>query len=187
MKLPEVFNGAPSDDTLPYPKSFQSVECFMKLHCPVFEHDSDKIIWIGGVLDGMAGIWYDARAEYMKKYFKVDKWNPFVGAMEERFLDRQEESKAPDKRRELKYKGDIERNLTDMETFNYKVCLVGTLWRTMLTDGHSEDLQHCLPTTNQEPRNDIVYADSVRRDGLAMEQFPMLQKKHSSKHSSASL
>jgi hypothetical protein len=30
----------------------------------------------------------------MKKYFKVDEWNPFVSAMEERFLDRQEERKA---------------------------------------------------------------------------------------------
>jgi hypothetical protein len=41
-------------------------------------------------MDGKAGTSYDARAECMKKYFKVDKWNPFVVAMEERFLDRQE-------------------------------------------------------------------------------------------------
>jgi len=40
-------------------------------------------------MDGKAGTWYDARAEYMKKYFKVDEWNPFVSVMEERFLNTQ--------------------------------------------------------------------------------------------------
>jgi hypothetical protein len=46
--------------------------------------------------------------------------------MEVRFLDRQEERKALGKMREFKYKGDIESYLTDIETLNYKVCLVGT-------------------------------------------------------------
>jgi len=42
-------------------------------------------------MDGTAGTWYNARAEYLKNYFKVDAWNHFVSAMEERLLDRQEE------------------------------------------------------------------------------------------------
>jgi hypothetical protein len=147
MKLPKVFKGDPSDDTLPYPKSFHSVEKYIKWHRTNFKDDIDKIIWIRGVMDGKAGTWYDRRAEYIKKYFKVDEWNPFVSAMEERFLDRQEERKALGKMRELKYKGDIESYLTDMETLNYKVCLVGTSWRTILRDGLSEDLQYCLSTT----------------------------------------
>jgi len=83
----------------------------------------------------------------MKKYFKVDEWNPFVSLMVERFLDRQEERKALGKMRELKYKGDIESYLTDMETLNCKVCLVGTPWRNLLRDGLSEDLQYRLSTT----------------------------------------
>jgi hypothetical protein len=60
------------------------------------------------VRDGKATTWYDVRAEYMNKYFKLDEWNPFVGAMEERVIDRQEERKALRKMRKLKYKGDIE-------------------------------------------------------------------------------
>jgi len=96
---------------------------------------------------GKVGTWYNARAEYMKKYFKVDEWNPFISAMKERFLDRQEERKALGKMRELKYKGDIKSYLTAMETLNYNVCLVGTPWRTLLRDGLSEDLQYCLSTT----------------------------------------
>jgi hypothetical protein len=67
--------------------------------------------------------------------------------MEVRFLDRQEERKALGKMREFKYKGDIESYLTDIETLNYKVCLVGTPWRTLLRDGLSEDLQYRLSTT----------------------------------------
>jgi hypothetical protein len=67
--------------------------------------------------------------------------------MEERFLDRKEERKALGKMREFKYKGDIESYLTDMETLNYKVCLVGTPRRTLLRDGLSEDLQYRLSTT----------------------------------------
>jgi hypothetical protein len=138
-------------------------------------------------MDGKAGTWYDARAEYMKKYFKVDEWNPFVSAMEERFLDRQLGRKALGKMRELKNKGDIESYLTDMETLNYKVWLVETPWRTLLGDGLSEDLQYRLSTAKREPRNDVDNADSDRRVGLAMEEFLMLQKKHSSKDSSSGL
>jgi len=44
-----------------------------------------------------------------------------------------------------------------------------------------------LATTKQEPRNDIDFVESVRRVGLAMEEYLMLQKKHSLKDSSASL
>jgi len=140
MKLLKVFKEDPSDDTLPYRKWFHSVQNYQMLHRTDFKDDVDKIIGIGGVMDGKAGTWYDAWAEYMKKYFKVDEWNPIVSAMEERFLDRQEERKALDKIRELKYKGDIESYLTDMETLNYKVGLVGTPSRTLLRDGLSEDL-----------------------------------------------
>jgi hypothetical protein len=71
--------------------------------------------------------------------------------MEERFFDRQEERKALGKMRELKYKGDIVNYLTDMETLNYKVCLVGTPWRTLFRDGLPEDLQYQLSTTKREP------------------------------------
>jgi hypothetical protein len=56
---------------------------------------------------------------------------PFVSAMEERFLDRQEDRKALGKMRELKSKGDIESYLTDMDMFNYKVRLVGTPCRKL--------------------------------------------------------
>jgi hypothetical protein len=123
----------------------------MKWHHTDFKDDIDKIIWIRGVMDGKAGTWYNARAEYRKKYFKVDEWNPFVSAMEERFINRQEERKALGKMRELKYKGDIESYLTDMETLNYKVGLVGTPWRTLLRDRLSEDLQYRQSTTKREP------------------------------------
>ena len=185
MKLPKVFKEDPSDDTLPYRQWFHAVENCMKWHRTDFEDDIDKIIMIGGVMDGKAGTWYDARAEYMKKYFKVDEWNAFVSTMEERFLDRQEERKAVGKMRELKYKGDIASYLPDMETLNYKVCLVGTPWRNFIRDGLSEDLQYHLSTTKREPRNDIDYVESGRRVDLAMEEFLMLQKKHSSKDSSS--
>jgi hypothetical protein len=72
--------------------------------------------------------------------------------MEERFLDRQGERKALAKMRELKYKGDIESYLMDMETLNYKVCLVGTPWWALLRDGRSEYLQYHLSTTKREPQ-----------------------------------
>lgn len=57
----------------------------------------------------------------------VDEWNPLVSAMEERYLNRQEERRALGTMRERKYKGDIESYLVDIETLNYKVSLVGTL------------------------------------------------------------
>jgi hypothetical protein len=57
----------------------------------------------------------------------------------------------------------------------------------LLRDGLSEDLQYRLSTTKWEPRNDIDYVGSVWRVGRAMEEFLMLQKKHSSKDSSPSL
>jgi hypothetical protein len=102
-------------------------------------------------MDGKAGSWYDARADYMKKYFKVDEWNPIVSAMQERHLDRREERKALGNLRELKYKGDIESYLTDMEMLNYQVCVEGTLWRILLRHGDSEDFQYRLSTTKREP------------------------------------
>jgi hypothetical protein len=52
LKLHKEFKGDPSDDTLPYRKWFRSVEYYMKWHRPDFEEDIDKIIWIGGVIDG---------------------------------------------------------------------------------------------------------------------------------------
>jgi hypothetical protein len=107
--------------------------------------------------------------------------------MEERFLHRQEERKALGKTRKLTYKRDIESYLTDMETLNYNVCLVGTPLRILLRDGLSEDLQYRLSTTKREPRNDIDYVESVRSVGLAMEELLMLQKKHSLKDSSSGL
>jgi len=55
MKLPKVFKGDPSDDTLPYRKWFHSVENYMKWHRTDFEDDIDKIIWIGGVMGGKTG------------------------------------------------------------------------------------------------------------------------------------
>jgi hypothetical protein len=83
----------------------------------------------------------------MKRYFKVDEWSPFVGAIEERFLDRPEERKALGKMKELKSKGDMKSYLTDMEMLKYKVYLDGTPWRTLLRVGHSEYLQYRLSTT----------------------------------------
>ena len=169
MKIPIVFKGDPSDHTLPYWEWFHSVENYMKWHRTDCEHDTEKIISIGGVTDGDTGTWYNARAEYMKQYFKVDKWNPFVSAMKERFLDRQEERNALGNMREPKYKGDIESYLTDMDTLNYKVCLVGNPWRTMVRDGLAEDLPYHLSTTKRKPRNDIDYVESVQRVVLSME------------------
>jgi hypothetical protein len=107
--------------------------------------------------------------------------------MEERFFDRQEERKALGKMRELKYKGDIVNYLTDMETLNYKVCLVGTPWRTLFRDGLSEDLQYQLSTTKREPQNDLDHVEIVRRVGIAMEELLKLHKKNSSKDSSSSV
>jgi len=187
MNIPKVFKGDPSDDTLPYRKWFHSVENYMKWHRTDSKDDMDKIIWIGGVMDGNAGTLPDARAEYMEKYFNVDEWNPFVSAMAERFLDRQQDRKALGKMRELKYRGDIESYLMDMETFNYKVCLVGTAWRTLLRYGLGKDLQYRLSTPKRDPRNDIDYVASICRIGLVMEEFLMLPRKHSSKDNSSSL
>jgi len=73
MKLPNVFKEDPSDDTLPYRKWFHSVESYIQWHCTDFEDDTDKIIEIGGVMDGKAGTWYNARAEYMNNHFKVEE------------------------------------------------------------------------------------------------------------------
>ena len=89
--------------------------------------------------------------------------------------------------RELKYQGDIESYLTDMETLNYKVCLVGTPWRTLLRDGLSEDVQCRLSTAKREPRNDIDHVQSGRRVGLARVEYLMLQKKQSSRDITSSL
>lgn len=94
-------------------------------------------------------------------YLKVEEWNPFVSAMEERFFDRQEEWQALGKVREPKYNRDMESYLTDMETLNHTVCLVGTPLRTSLREGLSEDLQYRLSTTKREPRNDIEYVQLV--------------------------
>jgi len=137
-------------------------------------------------MDGKAGAWYCARAEYMKKYFKVDKRNAFVSAMEERFFNRQEDRQALCKMRQLKYKGDIESYLTEIEALNYKVCLVSTPWRILLRDGHSEDIHYRRSATKRKPLSDIKYFQSVRRVGPAMEEYLMLQKKQSSKDNCSS-
>jgi hypothetical protein len=123
----------------------------MKSDCTYLKVDVNKIILIWGGMDGKAGTWYDARVEYMKKFIKVDKWNPFVSAMQERLLNRQEERKALANMRELNYKGDIGSYLMDMETFNDKVCLVGTLWSTVLRHAVLENLQYRLSTTKRDP------------------------------------
>jgi hypothetical protein len=64
--------------------------------------------------------------------------------MEETFVNGQEVRKAIGKITELKYMGDIESYLTDMETVHFMGYLVGTPWRTMLGDGLAEDLKYCL-------------------------------------------
>jgi len=77
--------------------------------------------------------------------------------MEERFPDSQAEQTTLGQMRELRDKDDIDDYLMDMETLNYKVCLVGTPWMTLLRDVLSEDLQSRLSTTIKQPRNDIDY------------------------------
>ena len=99
-----------------------------------------------------------------------------VSAVEERFLDRQEERKALGKMGELKYKGDIESYLIDMETLNFKVSLVGTPWRTLLRDRHSDDLNYRLLTTKWEPQNVINNMESVQHVGQANEELLMVEK-----------
>jgi len=187
MKPSKVFRGDPSDDTLPYQKWFHSVKNYMKWHFTDFKDDIDKIIWIGGVMDENTGTWYDARAQYMKKYFKVDEWNPLISAMEKRFLDRQEERKALGMISKLKLKGDIESYLMDMETLNYKVCLGSTHCWTLLTDGLSKELQYCLSTATWERQNGINYVERVRIVWLAMEGYLRLQMKQSSEDNCSSL
>jgi hypothetical protein len=104
-----------------------------------------------------------------------------------RFLDRQEDRNSLGKMSELQYKGDIESYLTEMEMLNYRVNLVGTYRRTLLRDGLSENLQYRLSPTKRGPQNDIDYVESIQSIGLEMEEFFMLQKKHSSKDSFLSL
>jgi len=93
----------------------------------------------------------------------------------------------PRQMRELKYMGDIESYLTDMETLNFKICLVGTPWRTLLRDGLSEDLSCCLATTKWQPRNSIDCVNNVWKIPGAMEEYLMLQKKQSLKDNSLTL
>jgi len=71
--------------------------------------------------------------------------------------------------REVKYKGDIKSYLMDMETLNYKVCLIGTTWRTWFRDAPSENHQYRQSTTKREPWNDINYVDSVWMVGREMD------------------
>jgi hypothetical protein len=103
MKYWNVFKRDPPDDTNPYPKSFHPVESYMMCHHTDFDDDSEKIIWILGSSDEQAGMWYDDRAEYMIKFFNVDKWNGFISAMQEWLLDREEERKALEMMMELIY------------------------------------------------------------------------------------
>jgi hypothetical protein len=70
--------------------------------------------------------------------------------------------------RELKYMGDIMSYVTDMETLNYIVGLVGASWRTLHRDQLSQDLQYRLSTTKADPRNDTEYEEIIRMVGLAM-------------------
>jgi len=55
MILPKEFKGDLSDDTLQYQKWFHSVENYTKWYRTDFEDDINKIILIGGVMDGKAG------------------------------------------------------------------------------------------------------------------------------------
>ena len=135
----KVFKGDPLDNTIPYRKWFRWIESNMNWHHTDFEDNINKNIWIVGLMDGKAGTWYNPRAEYTKKYFQVDEWNPIVSAMEERFLNIHEEWKALGNMRELKFKGDIESYLMDIETFNYKVYLVSISWRTLPPNWPSSD------------------------------------------------
>jgi hypothetical protein len=48
-----------------------------------------------------------------------------------------------------------------METINFKVGLIATQWRTMLSAELSEDMQYCRSTTIPQPHSDIVYVESI--------------------------
>jgi len=157
----------------------------MQWHRTDFEDDMDNIMWITGVMDGKTGTRYDTRAEYMNKYFKADEWNCIVSAIEDRFVDTQEQRTALGKMWELKHKGDIESYLLDTETLTYTIRLVGTPWRTLLRDGLSEDLQYCLSTTQRHPQTDRDCVDCVRMIGVPIAQLLMLQNKLSTKDSSS--
>jgi hypothetical protein len=73
IKLPKVFKRDPLDDILSYQKWFHSVKNYIKWHCTDLEMDIGKISRSGGLMDRKAGTWYNAKAEYMNKYFKVDE------------------------------------------------------------------------------------------------------------------
>jgi hypothetical protein len=75
--------------------------------------------------------------------------------------------------RQLKYKGDIESDLADMETQNYKVCPVGTPWRFLPRDELTHDIQYQLSADKGDSGNDMDYVESVRRVGRAMERILM--------------
>jgi hypothetical protein len=176
IELPYKFKGDPTDKFESYRHWITGVDRYLRYFKDDYNDDDDKIIFVGTILREKALGWYNNREKQLRKHFQVDTWSAFTSAMEERFIDPEEEAECLQKMNKLQYKGDIQDYIIKMEDLNYHICLSGIAWRQALHSGLNEEIKDRISFSKITPDDDAEYEVLLKQVGRAYER--RLQEKH---------
>ena len=91
IELPYKFKEVPTDKSESYHHWITGVNRYLRYVKDDYNDDDNKIIFVGTILRKKALGWYNNREKQLMKHFQVDTWSAFTSAIEERFIDLEEE------------------------------------------------------------------------------------------------
>ena len=110
---------------------------------------------VGSLIKDTTRDWFDAQDEQMRKLRIVNHYKSFVESMDLRFNHDKEAQIAARKLRQVKYSGDILKNLDTLQQLNMKVGMSGVMWRELIKEGLSDFILDLWPLTQgSEPQED---------------------------------
>ncbi|KAK4220419.1 hypothetical protein QBC38DRAFT_462666, partial [Podospora fimiseda] len=118
MEKPPKFDGKDISKFKPW---WMKVEAYIETYETSFATDQQKINWVGSLLIDHAAIFHQNRVKQTRLLGLQDNWTIFVEAITKRFTNPAAEHVAFRKMKELKYKGDTQAYITELQDLNEDV------------------------------------------------------------------
>jgi hypothetical protein len=168
MTEPVKFKGTRAEN---FREWFRYVKNFFRYERDAFSSDFDKIQWISGRLEGAARRWFDTREVKLERENREDKdtWLAFEADLKARFVDEQEQRRALQKMRDVRYNKDVRDYLSQLDHLNGYVMLSGTAWQEILLDGLPSDFKDQMAPFRSPFMSDAELIDLITRVGVRAE------------------
>jgi hypothetical protein len=168
MTEPVKFKGTRTEN---FREWFRYVKNFFRYERDAFSTDFDKIQWISGRLEGAARRWFDTREVKLERENRegLDTWLAFEADLKARFVDEQEQRRALQKMRDIRYNKDVRDYLSQLDHLNGYIMLSGTAWQEILLDGLPSDFKDQMAPFRSPFMSDTELIDLITRVGVRAE------------------